>query len=178
MNERYKAIAQKAAQDILLKTRAEALPVDVKGIIESLGIAYLETDELDDSISGFIKRISKDGRPIIVVNKTHTKQRRRFTAAHELGHYLLHSMDSVFVDTNEEKILFRKKSNDPLIDIKEIQANNFAAELLMPRDRLLEDLGGSISIDDSSWSRCVADLSTRYNVSSQAMTIRIGSFLC
>ena len=178
MIERSKAIAQDAARGILIKTGSQSRPINVRKIIEDLGIIYLETDELEDHISGFIKRTNKDGQPIIVVNGKHPKERRRFTAAHELGHFLLHSMNDFFIDKNEEKILFRKKNHGPLIDIKEIQANNFAAELLMPSDLLSKDLGDSISLEEASLNVKIEMLSKKYDVSTQAMTIRIGSFLC
>lgn len=71
--------------------------------------------------------------------------RRRFTAAHELGHYCLHFLpslgsrrepDTSFVQAdNKETIQEREGSQDvkalPL-PVMERQANRFAAELLMP----------------------------------------------
>ncbi|MFI8714237.1 ImmA/IrrE family metallo-endopeptidase [Brevibacillus brevis] len=57
---------------------------------------------------------------------THTPERRNFTIAHELGHYLLHrNKQSQFVDRADNML-------DNTINEFEMQANSFAAQLLLP----------------------------------------------
>lgn len=60
------------------------------------------------------------------------------------------------------------------VDDDEIEANRFAAELLMPRDFLEADLRalGPIYLDDE---RAIANLAKKYRVSPQAMAIRLSS---
>jgi Zn-dependent peptidase ImmA (M78 family) len=65
---------------------------------------------------------------------------------------------------------------------EEIEANQFAAELLMPRDLVLKALGGQVieyepdaSSDSGSFKQLVKDLAKRFRVSEQAMTIRLSS---
>jgi Zn-dependent peptidase ImmA (M78 family) len=55
----------------------------------------------------------------------------------------------------------------------EIEANTFAAELLMPADLLLGTLGGrSIDLEDDE---AVASLAKRFKVSEAAMRFRLSS---
>ena len=61
------------------------------------------------------------------------------------------------------------------VDEDEIEANRFAAELLIPRDFLEADLEalGPIYADDE---KAIANLAKKYRVSPQAMAIRLSSF--
>lgn len=72
-----------------------------------------------DEISGMLWYY-KD-RPVIALNKGHSRRRRLFTAAHELAHHLLGHGGGFFCG----EFL---RARDP----REIAANEFAAELLMP----------------------------------------------
>ncbi len=63
----------------------------------------------------------------IVFNSNHPQNRRNFTLAHELGHYFLHS---------EKQKRFHDRSKDLLDNtdnIIEMQANAFAAQLVIPK---------------------------------------------
>ena len=62
--------------------------VDVENIAKQLNINLI-LEELDDDVSGFL--VIKDKEPTIIVNKLHGKNRRRFTIAHEIGHFKLHA---------------------------------------------------------------------------------------
>ena len=173
----YKKIAIDAAKRIIAENGCTTAPIDVKKIIKKLGINYVEAKQIDDDLSGFVKREGKDGKPVIVVNAEHVYERQRFTAAHELGHFLLHSMNGLFLDTAEEKVLYRRNCDNTLIDFKEVQANNFAAELLMPKELMLKDIGNEIPTDDEVIQGLALKLSKKYEVSVQSMLIRLGSFL-
>lgn len=54
------------------------------------------------------------------------RHRRRFVIAHEFGHWLIHKTESQVVCTEDDMYDYR---NNPL----EVEANHFAAELLMPK---------------------------------------------
>lgn len=70
--------------------------------------------------------IRKKGRGIIHVRENLKPDgRRRFTIAHELGHWELHASQSQFLCDAED---MRDYGRSPL----EMEANHFAAELLMP----------------------------------------------
>ena len=121
---------------MIVREYGKRLPVDVKGLIERLGIAYVE-EPMEPSSSGRIDY--NDPFCTITVNSSERPQRRRFTAAHELGHYLLHRdlLDGRHLDR-----LFGGPVADnpyaPLHPQHEVQANQFAAGLLMPKDVLQE----------------------------------------
>ena len=81
-------------------------------------------------ISGFIG-YSENGIPIICINYNRPIAHQNFTLAHEIGHYFLHEGLSVS-DSNKEINSFRA------IGIEK-QANEFASELLYPKELFLED---------------------------------------
>jgi Zn-dependent peptidase ImmA (M78 family) len=147
-------------------------PVDVKGIAEAKGALVVEEPN-DDDTSGFLFH-SAGSPPIIGVNANHHPNRKRFTVGHELGHLLLHTKEGVHVDYAVLKM--RDSRTKEGTDAEEIEANRFAAELLMPESFLRADINelGQICADDE---RTIAELARQYGVSNQAMAIRLSS-LC
>ncbi|WP_246763637.1 ImmA/IrrE family metallo-endopeptidase [Rhizobium sp. 007] len=111
----------------------------------------------------------KPGVTIIGVNSEQSKQRQRFTIAHEFGHYLLHEGLGAHVD-REYRINFRDATSSQASSVLEIEANFFAANLLMPEDFLEAD-DAELAIDDDVQ---VAKLASRYGVSRHAMSLRLG----
>jgi Zn-dependent peptidase ImmA (M78 family) len=102
-------------------------PLDVEGLATSIGLKVsLET--MPNEISGYLRK--KDGYWILGVNSLHHPNRRRFTIAHELGHYFLHRHLGDFEDT----VIFRREQQP---NPREYEANEFAARLLMPEDKFL-----------------------------------------
>ena len=83
---------------------------------------------LDEDISGFLLRAN--GRHTIFLNKNDPVNRKRFTIAHEIGHLQLNHLES----GEKASTIFRNSATSQGIDEKEIAANAFAAELLMPED--------------------------------------------
>lgn len=143
------------------------IPVDVEALAKAHGVTVVE-HELEDSVSGVL--MIKDSRGIIVVNGGHHPNRRRFSIAHELGHYLLHpDAGSVFVDRSP--VFFRDRESSEGIKQHEIDANAFAAELLMPEKDLIAQLNDRPidAFDEVSVHR----LAARFGVSAQALTIRL-----
>lgn len=71
----------------------------------------------------------------ILVHSGDPDNRKRFTLAHELGHFFLHKdvikKERLIVDL-KAAVLYRTSENPN--DIVEQEANAFAAELLMPED--------------------------------------------
>ena len=88
------------------------------------------------NVSGFIKRVGNN--VYIGIESDEAPFRKRFTLAHELGHYILHPQKGDFEEIDfREKIDFTgqgKYSTDP----REQEANAFAAELLMPEEQVRE----------------------------------------
>ncbi len=149
-------------------------PVPVDRIAKKLG-AKLRYSPLDDEISGMI--FFKNGCPIIGVNSLHHPNRQRFTISHEIGHLIFHKneiSDGIHVD-KEFPMLMRDSISSAGINGIEIQANSFAAELLMPKKFIEEALGGKgIDIDkDEELNK----LAIQFKVSKSAMRFRLGNLL-
>lgn len=145
-------------------------PVDVEEIANSLDI-QIKRDDLGD-ISGLL--YSEGGQAIIGVNDKHQSNRERFTIAHEIGHYLLHDHESLHVDRIfPQSVRLRDQAASEGIYIDEMEANAFAAELLMPRSFLMEDKLLQRKAVDYDEDTLLAELAKKYGVSQQAMTFRL-----
>jgi Zn-dependent peptidase ImmA (M78 family) len=155
----------KTVVTLLQKFDVRRPPVPVDKLVKKLGL-LLAPLPADDEISGAI--IRKDGRVVIAVNPAHHINRQRFTIAHELGHYFLHEGLETHVDQNF-RVAWRNAESSKAIDWNEIQANRFAAELLMPTSFMLKDLDSLEAVD----RHAVALLATKYVVSPDAMKIRL-----
>lgn len=156
---------RRLADDLLARFKVTAPPVPVDRIAVGLGLHLKYVSSEDPRWSGMLYRRGRIA--IIAINRGHLETRQRFTIAHELGHYLLSDNKSaVFVDT--AIVRFRNTESSLGIDPDEIRANQFAAELLMPRDFLLQDIDETQDVEDA-----IPDLARRYKVSEQAMTFRL-----
>lgn len=168
-----KAIRQRA-KALLEEHNVTSAPVPVERIAKGLG-AQLRFSPLDDKLSGMI--YVQDGQPIIGINALHHPNRQRFTLSHEIGHLLLHRAEitkEIHVD-KEFPMLMRNHVSSTGLDEMEIEANLFAAELLMPEVLISRSLqGAAFDIDDDG---AVASLAKEFKVSSAAMRFRLGNLL-
>jgi Zn-dependent peptidase ImmA (M78 family) len=144
------------------------VPVDVAKIARELGAAIHE-EPVEDDVSGFLAW--KNGRPVIGVNGRHSQNRQRFTIAHEIGHIVLHPQLNLHIDDTFALKLRSDKSRRGERD-DEKEANIFAAELLMPITRLMEDTR-RIGVLDVHDEQRIEQLAKLYKVSPQAMAIRL-----
>ncbi len=151
-----------------------AAPVPVERMAKAKG-AQLRFSPLDEAISGMV--YIKEGTPIIGVNSLHHPNRQRFTIAHECGHLALHKAEitkEVHVDLGNP-MLMRDTKSATGTDKMEIEANAFAAELLMPATLLREQIAqGPIDIDDEG---AVGALAKMFRVSTSAMRLRLGNLM-
>jgi len=111
---------------------ARHMPVDVFKLASELGIRVV-AKPLRDSISGAIER--RDDGWMIVVNKNHSENRKRFTVAHEIGHFVLHyrQLGNGTNDTKAYRADEQEDAYENWIDVEhEREANGFAAGILMP----------------------------------------------
>lgn len=170
-------------KQLIKKHSSAKAPIDIFGIIENIGI-NLKFEEMEDEMSGFIN-ISED-RSIIVINDKHHMNRKRFSAAHELGHYCLHKdVQSTFIDksfitglsvkkgSTRGKTFHRNSLSSKGEHLHEIEANRFAATILMPED-LIEDTILELNID-LTIERDLERLAIKFGVSVQAMAFRLAS---
>lgn len=150
------------------------LPVPVVAIARDLGLEIYETDDFDDSQSGSI--VKDDGKYVVYINSRQPLTRKRFSIAHEIGHFLKHKpqldkkiemVDSIFqpVANGVNVALHRREGVELTAEEKilEQEANGFAAELLMPEKVFKETFEKANTIEE------VAKV---FDVSASAATIR------
>jgi hypothetical protein len=103
---------------------AGAPPVPVEDIADSL-FGLLVVDVPGMAESGTLR----PARCEVHVNADETAvapRRRRFTIAHEIGHWVLHAAG------DRDRIVYCRITDGEAVDPIEREANRFAAELLMP----------------------------------------------
>lgn len=103
------------------------------------------------SADGLVKR-DQDGAWYVIVSSLLPHERQRFTLAHEIGHWCLHRRDrEAFAHTSPSRGRYER------------EANQFAAELLMP----LQELRRTAS------QMAFTSLAAYFEVSLEAMAIRL-----
>ncbi len=145
-------------------------PVAVEKVAAFVG-AEIRQEPADVEVSGMVWR-SPQGA-IIGVNSLHSKTRRRFTIAHEIAHLVLHNDDSFHV--HEGYALVGRRDGDASLGVyrKEVEANYFAAALLMPKELLLRDVEVQRLRFDFESEDTIKAVARTYQVSPQAFTIRL-----
>lgn len=155
---------KRQAVQILKTLKIAQPPVPLEQIAQYAGVEVLYKPAEQD-ISGFVYR--HDNEVVIGINEDHPPTRQRFTLAHELGHLLLHDKD-FFIDHFEK---FRNVKSSQAVDPDEIEANAFAAELLMPEEFIFRDIS---QLDDNlTVDAAIKQLADRYFVSEKSMRIRL-----
>ena len=104
-------LIREMVQSLLKKHKVQRGEVPVETIVKSLGIT-IKVDEVNENLSGFVARRKGSQKAIIGVNKAHHPNRRRFTIAHELGHYLLHEGEQVHLDTSPDSFTINLRNSE------------------------------------------------------------------
>jgi Zn-dependent peptidase ImmA (M78 family) len=161
---------EQAAQRLLDAAGITKPPVPVDTLARTEGIRLAFDSIGGDDISGILYR--RDEAAVMVVNAHHHPHRKRFTIAHEIGHYVLHKADA-YLD-GKAAVRFRDGASAMGTDREEREANGFAASLLMPAawlDVRFRDLvTGSPSVDED---QAVVRLAEEFDVSQQALLFRL-----
>src|SRR6266700_4245422 len=176
MPPRGRASIEQEARNILQSCAITAPPVDVKGIAEQLGYRVVLKFFDEEDLSGTVVRDDR-GAVTLGINTLHPQVRQRFSIAHEIGHAWLHlakaTRESFFVDP-PAGVFFRDSKASRGEDQKEIEANQFAAALLMPSQIIDMSLTAlARSPKKSTIDTAVSDLAVRFGVSTQAMRFRL-----
>lgn len=133
-----------STNDLLLKVgQTDVIPVDVAQMcydlhihIKPVDFASLENDaSFKDAVSAkgnILGIVMAEGDELaILYRESDTKNRKRFTLAHELAHCCLHMLPN-------ENLHVEFRRDEASSDPKEIEANTFAGELLIPEKALKE----------------------------------------
>lgn len=161
---RYSKIERIVAN--LLATTLPVPPVPIERMVKDRGIVVRKGDL--GEVSGLLLRNASG--TTIGVNSTQSSLRQRFTIAHEFGHFMLHEGISEHVD-HSYRVNYRSEVSSQATDVDEIEANFFAASLLMPRDMLAEREALTALDDD----RKVKLLAREFEVSQHAMSLRLSN---
>jgi Zn-dependent peptidase ImmA (M78 family) len=149
----------------------ELLPVDPVYIARKVGVSVINAELDTDILGALVKRAGR--QPTILLNEKDNEHRRRFTCAHELGHFVRRSpswssQDGPYMtlEASEaaeyETVDLRSQASSEGTNPEEIYANEFAACLLMPGDQVRRFRGEVL------WA-----LALRFGVSEEAMTFRL-----
>lgn len=148
-------VARQLARKLLKETNLSIPPISLGKIILHLqmekDLAVQPVEDFGEKISGVIVMI--EDSTTIGFNKKQHWYRRRFTIAHEIGHLQMNTTCAGI----EEALLDNSAT--------ETDANEFAAELLMPLMCLKQDFKNGIKNID--------DLSERYRMSKEAIGWKI-----
>jgi hypothetical protein len=156
-------------EKVLKETDLNVAPIAIVSIANFYGFSVYEMP-MDDSVSGLIMADDKniegfDAKQIIVVNSKHSSTRKRFTIAHELGHYFIQNKPS-------HCFAHRDAGN---YSLEERYANNFASTLLMPEDEIIREVGNfkKTKIGEQPDSELINYIANEFDVSQSAAAIRL-----
>lgn len=135
---------------VRLSELAKAFGVPVKAATLAPGIS----GEIRPNENGFVIRINRHDPP----------KRQRFSVAHELAHFLLHS-DQIGAGISDD-VLYRSS----LSDRREAQANRLAADILMPDDLVRQQVEAA---HEKGVGDLVLFLAEEFAVSEAAMRIKL-----
>lgn len=114
------------------------IPIDPERVAKLCGIEVVKQTFSDGEVSGMLLR--EEGKPAIIgVNASQAPTRQRFTLAHEIGHWRLHPGRLITFD-RPIRVNRRDNVSSMATDREEIEANAFAANLLMPEAAVRETL--------------------------------------
>lgn len=169
MNKHKAEHIEQQAEKTLRDSRAWNVPVLIERVAQHLNLKA-EGSLFEDDISGLL--VVEKKRGAIGYNSTHAAVRQRFTIAHEIGHYVLHVKNSLqsrlFID---KYVAFRDDESSAGSDWEEVEANAFAAALLMPARLVREEIRKrDLDLDDED---DLSYLAKRFHVSTSAMSYRL-----
>jgi Zn-dependent peptidase ImmA (M78 family) len=150
----------------VLERHLGEVPVKLGAIAKDLGVE-VKLSSLPLNVSGQIAKI--DGRYEIKINRHESRQRQRFTLAHELAHFLLHrdiidGMGGKLTDN----VLYRSGAAEHV----EYEANRLASQIVMPETALQEAFS---RYGENLSETTVELLAEQFGVSKAAMEIRVAA---
>ncbi len=165
-------------EEFLTKYNINETPVKVEELAkEKLGIIVVRRPyTAQNKLAAMLIRDEASGKVIIALNGDHNKEKQRFSIAHELGHFLLHPAEKLFVD-RDFSVDYRDSKASIGKHIKEVEANRFAGNLLVPKRFLVQDLRNYLTEKNIDKIKISRELSKKYEVSTNTINIRINSLL-
>ena len=145
---------RREADQLLKAAGVDGAPIVLRDVVSYLNLSLVERAREPFSSEAALVPLGEGHA--IELRGTSNARRRRFTIAHEIGHFLLHP---------ERAVTERGGATNKTMAACEREANQFAAELLMP-----EHLVRQAVLEEGPDARLLAD---RFDVSAQAMHLRL-----
>lgn len=150
--------AERAAEVVIAQSwDSTQIPINPVEIAKRMGLRVYEA-QLPGNVSGLLKK-AEGGDPEIYLDIDDGVTRRRFTCAHELGHFVRRSGQSQIAFVDRRDGVSAEGTNR-----EEIFANQFAAALLMP-------LAAIQTLTKSGFT--AREMARHLNVSSESMNFRL-----
>lgn len=156
----------KAGQENIVPVDVAQICLNLQIIIKPFDFSKIESSRVYKE--QFVKRgnilgmvLTQEDNLAILYKKTDTKNRKRFTIAHELAHCCLHM-------TPHEDIHIEFRTDEKSSDPAEKEANIFAGELLIPENSLR-----TIIANQKVTNKLVLLLSDMFVVSTNVMKSRL-----
>jgi Zn-dependent peptidase ImmA (M78 family) len=146
-------IRQQAAR-LLQSAGVTHEPISLRDVVSALNLEVVQTAGEPFVCEAALQPVG-DGHAIVLRGGS-SEQRRRFTIAHEIGHFVLHP---------QRRAPERGGAANASWQAQEREADRFAAELLMPEHLVRE----AVVVHGCDVGR----LADRFDVSHQAMQVRL-----
>jgi len=148
----------KCARRLLQELNILEIPIQPREIARQLEIWVWERD-IEGGYDGYLMRVG-DTFGIMLNKAIKSEARKNFTIAHELGHYEFDRHKKI-----RRVCLIKESPNYYESRQEELQANQFAVELLMPRETFITDMEqqeevGLVAIDALAKKYCTSFTST------------------
>src|SRR6266849_10192571 len=119
------------------------IPVPIEDLCQRLDIMEIQALTTEGFEGGLLTDRERSSGIILVKNGV-SRQRRRFTLGHELGHFLMPShvpdTEGRFLCSQSDMSLLSPKEGDRRAKM-EVEANRFSSLILMPPPRLRAEIG-------------------------------------
>jgi predicted transcriptional regulator len=148
------ATIHEKAEKLLRAAGIDREPIDLRDVVSALNLGLVHSAH--EPFSPEASLVPCGDTHAIVLRGTGDERRRRFTIAHEIGHFVLHP---------RRVAPERGGAVNEAMKIQEREADRFAAELLMPEHlvrKAVQDEGAD-----------VRRLAERFEVNEQAMSVRL-----
>ena len=147
----------------IIRKHQDRAPVPTVPMANELGLEVWRTrlGAMSSDVFGLLRKAPDDPSSFhIYVNGDHHLNRRRFTIAHEIAHFVLHR--DLIGDGIAEDALYRSGLSNKV----EAEANRLAAGILMPWHLLCPEIEKGITD--------IGELAGIFRVSRSTMSIRLG----
>lgn len=172
MRSRTNTRIEERARQVLQAADALQIPVPIEAVAAHLGLE-LEAAFLGDDVSGIL--VVEQGHGRIGYNQDQSPVRQRFSIAHEIAHFVLHQTKAPLFIDKSYTVYHRDERSASGEYRHEIEANQFAAALLMP-EALVRTALNHTSFDLADENATTLDeLARQFQVSRQAMSFRLAN---